>query len=118
MPNALWQLDFKGHVPLLRDGRCHPLTLLDDHSRFCLGLVACTNERHQPVPGQLTQLFTRYGLPYTVLTANGPAWGATTTPPGPTTLTVWLLRWGVRVSHGQPSHPQTPGKAARFQRTL
>ena len=35
-PNDLWQIDFKGHFPLTR-GRCHPLTVLDDHSRFCLG---------------------------------------------------------------------------------
>src|SRR5919106_3455643 len=43
-PNALWQMDFKGHFPLSR-GRCHPLTVLDDHSRFCLGLVACPDEQ-------------------------------------------------------------------------
>ena len=34
----LWQMDFKGHFALVRSGRCHPLTVLDDHSRFCLGL--------------------------------------------------------------------------------
>lgn len=32
-PNRLWQMDFKGHFPF-GGGRCHPLTLLDDHSRF------------------------------------------------------------------------------------
>ena len=37
-PNDLWQMDFKGHFPLTR-GRCHPLTVLDDHSRFALGLA-------------------------------------------------------------------------------
>jgi transposase len=31
-PNALWQMDFKGHFALA-SGRCHPLTLLGDHSR-------------------------------------------------------------------------------------
>ena len=36
-PNDLWQMDFKGHLPLAsRSGRCHPLTVLDDHSRFAL----------------------------------------------------------------------------------
>ena len=35
-PNALWQMDFMGHRPL-DQGRVHPLTLLDDHSRFALG---------------------------------------------------------------------------------
>ena len=34
-PNDLWQLDFMGHRAL-DQGRVHPLTLLDDHSRFAL----------------------------------------------------------------------------------
>jgi transposase InsO family protein len=38
-PNRLWQMDFKGHFPF--GGRCHPLTLLDDHSRFSLCLAHC-----------------------------------------------------------------------------
>jgi transposase InsO family protein len=37
-PNLLWQMDFKGHVPLSGGGRCHPLTVLDDHSRYNLCL--------------------------------------------------------------------------------
>ncbi len=32
-PNDLWQLDFKGHFALEK-GRCHPLTAVDDHSRY------------------------------------------------------------------------------------
>ena len=32
-PNRLWQMDFKGHFAM-DDGRCHPLTVLDDHSRY------------------------------------------------------------------------------------
>ena len=27
VPNDLWQMDFKGHFPLLAGGRCHPLTV-------------------------------------------------------------------------------------------
>src|SRR5256885_4231855 len=37
-PNLLWQMDFKGHVPLANGRRCHPLTVLDDHSRYGLCL--------------------------------------------------------------------------------
>jgi len=33
-PNQLWQMDFKGHFPLVGEGRCHALTIVDDHSRF------------------------------------------------------------------------------------
>ena len=33
LPNGLWQMDFKGYFETA-SGRCSPLTLLDDHSRF------------------------------------------------------------------------------------
>jgi transposase-like protein len=36
-PNELWQMDFKGHFAT-DSARCHPLTVLDDHSRFSLAL--------------------------------------------------------------------------------
>jgi transposase len=43
-PNELWQMDFKGQFSLTAGGYCHPLTVLDDHSRFLLGLKACPDE--------------------------------------------------------------------------
>ena len=43
-PNDLWQMDFKGHVGL-HAGRLHPLTVLDDHSRFSVVLAACATSR-------------------------------------------------------------------------
>src|SRR5215218_9134329 len=43
-PNQLWQMDFKGHFAI-DQGRCHALTVLDDHSRYSLGLQACANEQ-------------------------------------------------------------------------
>jgi hypothetical protein len=48
---------------------------------------------------------------------NGPPWGAAGSERH-TALSVWLLRLGVRVSHGRPRHPQTQGKEERFHRTL
>lgn len=41
LPNALWQADFKGYFETL-SGRCMPLTVIDDHSRF--NLVACLRQ--------------------------------------------------------------------------
>src|SRR5438067_11357124 len=43
-PNELWQMDFKGHFALAA-GRCHPLTVLDDHSRYAIAIGACGDER-------------------------------------------------------------------------
>jgi len=66
-PNALWQLDFLGHLPLL-GGRVHPLTVFDAHSRFALGVFACAEEKGPLVQAQLTSVFRRYGLPAAHLT--------------------------------------------------
>jgi len=115
-PNRLWQMDFKGHVPT-DAGRCHPLTVLDDHSRYALAVVACPDERLATVRGHRAAAFARYGLPDRILCDNGPPWGNPMADPH-TELTVWLLRLGVRVSHGRACHPQTQGKDERFHRTL
>jgi transposase InsO family protein len=115
-PNALWQMDFMGHHPLVQ-GRVHPLTVLDDHSRFALALVACPHEQQLAVQEQLIACFERYGLPERILTDNGPPWGASGAD-GVTALEVWLIRLGIAVSHGRPYHPQTQGKVERFHRTI
>jgi transposase InsO family protein len=116
-PNALWQMDFKGHFPLSNGNRCHPLTLLDDHSRFCLGLRACEDERRDTVREELSGVFRRYGLPDQLLVDNGPPWG--TEPRSRlTTLGVWLVRLGIHLIHTRVYHPQTIGKEERFHRTL
>jgi transposase InsO family protein len=116
-PNDLWQMDFKGHVAMTDGKRCHPLTVLDDHSRYALGLVACPNETFETVQQSLAAIFRRYGLPARMLMDNGAPWGDTGGQPL-TVLTVWLLRLGIRISHGRPYHPQTQGKDERFHRTL
>ncbi len=117
-PNELWQMDFKGHVPLHVGGRCHPLTVLDDHSRYNLGLRACVDERRETVRAELTSIFRKYGLPQRILADNGPPWGVPQGMGRHTVLTAWLLRLGIEISHGRPHHPQTQGKEERFHRTL
>ena len=62
IPNALWQMDFKGHFPTATV-RCHALTVLDDHSRFNLVLHACANEQTTTVKHALCKTFRHYGLP-------------------------------------------------------
>lgn len=115
-PNELWQMDFKGPFPTLDGKRCHPLTLLDDHSRYNVALEACADERGQTVREHLSAAFRRHGLPSAILCDNGAPWGDDSAPY--TALGVWLLRLGVRVMHGRPYHPQTQGKDERFHRTL
>ena len=115
-PNALWQMDFKGHFATDAQ-RCHPLTVLDDHSRFNVVLQALGNEQLGSVQPVLQRAFERYGLPERINADNGPPWGSPT-PGALTELEVWLIRLGVRLSHSRPLHPQTNGKDERFHRTL
>lgn len=117
-PNELWQMDFKGHFGTLAGHRCHPLTVLDDHSRYNLVLAACANEQTTTVCSSLTDAFKCHGLPAAILCDNGAPWGRGDDQSPHTALSVWLLRLGVRVLHGRPYHPQTQGKDERFHRTL
>ena len=121
-PNQLWQMDFKGHFPTADGQRCHPLTVVDDHSRFAIGLEACPDEQFETVQTRLTAAFRRYGLPRRILCDNGAPWGVPWTErvgrPLFTKLNAWLLRLGVDLVHGQPYHPETQGKCERFHRSL
>jgi transposase InsO family protein len=116
VPNELWQMDFKGSFAHL-SGRCHPLTVVDDHSRFAVGLAACSNEQASTVRGKLTGIFNRYGLPAKIMVDNGSPWGSDSQYRH-TILTVWLMGLGIKVFHSRPYHPQTMGKNERFNQTL
>lgn len=116
--NELWQNDFKGDFALLDGGRCFPLTIVDDHSRFALCLEACSNQQWQTVRCCWEKVFRRYGLPRAMLMDNGAPWGVSHSVECYTRLEVWLMRQDVRVLHGRPFHPQTQGKEERFHRTL
>jgi transposase InsO family protein len=115
-PNDLWQMDFLGHFPI-DSGRCHALTVLDDHSRFCLGVRACEDETGKIVQKHLTELFGLYGLPRRILCDNGSPWGCDSQRRH-TWLSAWMIRLGISICHGRPYHPQTQGKDERFNRTV
>ncbi|UVL63012.1 IS481 family transposase [Pseudomonas sp. B21-032] len=116
-PNDLWQMDFKGHFAM-QQGRCHPLTVLDDHSRFNLAIQACDNERSGTVKERLVEIFQRYGLPARINVDNGAPWGSPRSPGEHSDLSIWIIRLGIRISFSRPYHPQTNGKVERFHRSL
>ena len=117
-PNELWQMDFKGHFATVGEGRCHPLTVLDDHSRFNVVLQACAFETTATVQAHLERAFATYGLPRQINTDNGAPWGASRQLGQLTELAIWLIRLGIRVSYSRLYHPQTNGKNERFHRSL
>jgi transposase InsO family protein len=110
---ALLQMDFKG---LPRSARYALLTVLDDHSRYCLNFAPIPDKTAKSVQPALWELFGQYGLPHEMLMDNGDCWGSVLAK-CPTRFETWLMRLGVKPIHGRPMHPETQGKVERFHLT-
>ena len=110
--NELWQMDYKGGRP-----GCWPLSILDDHSRFCLALRPVERKTTEAGWSVLWDVLGEYGLPSCILCDNGDGFNSVSSL-GPTRFqaNLWLL--GITTTHGRPHHPQTQGKVERFHRTL
>jgi transposase InsO family protein len=117
-PNDLWQMDAKGAYPLDAGGRCHPLSILDDHSRFAVGLYALPSLATDYVRPAVIDTFERYGVPQAMLMDHGAPWWASASRDGLTILSVFFLKQGIQLLYGAVRHPQTQGKVERFHRTL
>ena len=74
-PNELWQVDFKGDFEMTCGKRCYPLTILDDHSRYSLGIVACGKQTRAKVTECFREVFLKYGIPRAIYVDNGNPWG-------------------------------------------
>ncbi len=115
-PNQLWQMDFKGKYVGEQD--CHPLSILDDCSRFSLGVFALSATSYEQVSTSLQQVFSTYGVPEAMLMDHGVPWWGTATASGMTRLSVDLMEQGIRLCFSGYCHPQTQGKVERFHSTL
>ena len=115
--NELWQMDFKGDYRLGR-GRCYPLSLLDDHSRYVVGLHAVAGLDTATVRRCLVNTFERYGVPEAILMDHGIPWWGNSNARGLTRVSVDLLRQNIQLCFSGVRHPQTQGKVERFHRTL
>src|ERR1700693_2629208 len=116
-PNELWQMDSKGKYPL-QDGECHVLSILDDHSRYVVGLHALPELSGEKASPCLVETFRRYGVPQAMLMDRGSLWWTAWNGWGLTQLSVRLIEQGIRLLYGRVCHPQTQGKVERFHRTL
>lgn len=115
--NELWQMDLKGQYRL-GSGSCYPLSILDDHSRFLVGLHALAHPDHNHVEAAVIQTFRQYGVPEALLMDHGTPWWGSTHPIGLTRLSVGFIQQGIRLLYSGIRHPQTQGKVERFHRTL
>lgn len=115
--NEMWQTDFKGHFAMKDGNRCHPLTVLDDCTRFSLCVDAKENEQRTGVVQSFERLFAEYGLPDALLCDHGNPLGNSQTT-AYSVFEVWLMERDILPIHGRIRHPQTQGKEERFHRTL
>ena len=115
-PNLLWQADHKGPFEVARR-KVAPLTVIDDHSRFCLCFKPLRDKTMAAAFDALWDLFATAGLPDAVLSDN--AFNTTgLAAPGLSWFDSRLLRLGIQPAHGRPYHPQTQGKVERLHGSI
>src|SRR5215510_4027006 len=115
--NEMLQMDFKGQYQM-KGEKCYPLSLLDDHSRYAVGLWPLASPNGEGVYRSLRSRFRELGVPRSILTDHGTPWFSTTNGHGLTRLSVWMIKQGITLRFSGIRHPQTHGKVERFHRTL
>jgi transposase InsO family protein len=74
-PNELWHIDLKGpfYLPTATGGRrpCHFVALVDDFSRFLLGIRAVPSREALPILEALAEAIDLCGVPHELMTDNG-----------------------------------------------
>jgi putative transposase len=115
--NEIWTVDFKGwwHGT---EGRCEPLTVRDEFSRYLLELRRVPNARSQTVRKSFEQLFERHGLPQAIRSDNGAPFASRTAVHGLSRLSAWWVALGINLERGRPGHPQDNGAHERLHRDI
>ena len=116
-PNEMWQADFKGHFTMENNVRCHPLNIIDDHSRWNICCEPLLSETYAEIKPYMERIFQEFGMPFSFLCDNGNPWG-TSQSTGFSSFEVWLMELGILTLHGRILHPQTQGKEESFNRSL
>jgi transposase InsO family protein len=118
-PNECWQADFT-HYPLAGGTDTEILTWLDDHSRYALSVTAWHRVTGPVVLATFRAAITAHGTPASALTDNGMVFTTRLSggKGGRNAFEHELRRRGITQKNGRPNHPQTQGKAERFQQTL
>jgi transposase InsO family protein len=116
-PNQLWQMDSKAKYTV-EDGECHPLVILDDCSRYLVGLHALPRLAIEVAVPCLLTTFRQYGVPQAMLMDRGSLWWSPTNGWGLTSLSVGMIEQGITLLFGRARHPQTQGKVERVNRTI
>ena len=116
-PNQVWTVDFKGwwHD---REGRCEPLSVRDEYSRYVLELRALPDARTATVQACFERLFAEYGLPEAIRSDNGVPFASPNGLLGLSQLSVWWLAIGIDLERSRPGCPQDNGGHERLHRDI
>lgn len=115
-PNELWQMDLKVAIRNTGRPRIWVAGLLDDYSRYALGLWFLNDLTDESVLACWIRTASRYGLPNQTLTDHGAQFRMEDNA----TSAFRAYLWACKVQHiqGRVGHPQTQGKIERFWRTF
>lgn len=117
-PNEVWTVDFKGWWYDGQGGRCEPLTVRDEHSRYVLELRRLADARTDTVRLCFERLFERHGLPGAIRSDNGTPFAHVRGLLGLSRLSVWWVALGIDLERGRPGHPQDNGGHERLHRDI
>lgn len=116
-PGELSTIDFKGQFRLGNGSYCYPLTIADAVSRYVLVCKGLDNIELDKVWPAVERVFRKHGLPWAMLSDNGPPFGGHGMGPL-STFSVRLMKLGIQPVFIDPAHPEQNGSHERMHRTL
>lgn len=115
--NEVWTVDFKGWWKT-QQGRCEPLSVRDEYSRYLLDLRKLEDSRTQSVRRSFERLFERHGLPGAIRSDNGSPFASVQTLHGLSRLSAWWVALGIDLERGRAGCPQDNGAHERLHRDV
>ena len=109
--NSLWQMDLSDQK--IKDKYC--FAVIDDCSRYCLGLFALNQISTLAITHLLDELIKKHGVPREILTDNGNVFGLRSEH---SKFDRWCRRRGIKHIRTAVHSPTTSGKIERFFQTL
>ena len=110
--NSLWQVD---HTDELEKFDCYTLSIIDDCSRYSIGIIKLKRVTTNAVTYLLDQLIALHGKPREILTDNGSAYGGKSRH---SRIDRWCRRRGIHHIRCKVHSPTTCGKVERLFRTM
>ena len=110
-PNSLWQMDVSDQK--IKGEYC--FAVIDDCSRYCLGLFALNNTSTEIITKLLDDLIKIHGKPREILTDNGSVFGSKSKH---SQFDRWCKRRYIKHIRTAIHSPTTTGKIERFFQTL